>query len=275
MSAGGWAKLAAITGAAYTPVIDTLRMHTMEFTWTKEGEKLKHDTEILDRLRREWIDAMPSGRDAPALKHFPVARAQADKAIRVTCSAAHQSGLKTVILRYQAAGGAERAVLMHGVAGQEWVYGAMIPAADARKGTISYTITAERPEAGSPGGEQTATVGPYTIQVGADRTPPTITNLGDDHQGTAPETTITANVSDDTAIGEVTLWWRPLPSGEQWQSQPMGTVRGPYQATVPVTSDGLLYYVEAVDQSGNGAQYPDFRKERPYRVIAPWPAEGQ
>ncbi|KPJ64106.1 hypothetical protein AMK68_02300, partial [candidate division KD3-62 bacterium DG_56] len=266
-----WAKLAEITETHYLPVIDTLRMHTMEFTWQAEGKKLARDHEVLDRLGRAGIDSIPQKQEPPTVGHFPLARALPREAIRMTCSAAHQSGIRLVTLRYQSADGGERSVLMTPVPNQEWVYLGVIPAEDVKPGSITYSIVAERPEAGSPEGERTTAVGPHVIQVNADRTPPQIRNLRHDHEGTASETTISAEITDDTEVGEVTLWWRPLPSGENWQRAKMMPAAGEYRATVPVTSDGLLYYVEAVDRAANGSQYPHFLKEQPYRVIDPWP----
>lgn len=50
--------------------------------------------------------------------------------------------------------------------------------------------------------------------------------------------------------------------------QPSGDKR--YQASVPLTPEGILYYFEVIDEDGNAANYPDFLKQTAYPAIDSW-----
>ena len=52
-AAGAWSKLAAIGDEHYKPFVDTLRLHTEEYAWSKEGEKLPTDMKVLDETVAE------------------------------------------------------------------------------------------------------------------------------------------------------------------------------------------------------------------------------
>jgi len=45
---------------------------------------------------------------------------------------------------------------------------------------------------------------------------------------------------------------------------------GAYSAVLPLTSEGILYYFEAVDENGNAANHPDFLERTPYYTIDAW-----
>lgn len=61
-----WSRLAGLGDTHYKPFIDTLRMRTEEYTWSKEGEKLKNDFEVLNDAVMEIRTAGKHGK-APAL----------------------------------------------------------------------------------------------------------------------------------------------------------------------------------------------------------------
>ena len=48
------------------------------------------------------------------------------------------------------------------------------------------------------------------------------------------------------------------------------------QVSIPVTPEGVMYFIEASDADGNVSRLPDVRKAAPYFVIPAWnPAEQQ
>lgn len=62
-----------------------------------------------------------------------------------------------------------------------------------------------------------------------------------------------------------------MPAPYEWlrmEMHPAGN--GIYSASVPLTAEGILYYFEAVDESGNAANYPNFLEQTPYFVIESW-----
>lgn len=66
-AAEAWGKLAATGDTHYKPFIDTLRMHTEEYSWTKEGEKLPQDLVALDKAVTD-IRASGGQGNAPAVQ---------------------------------------------------------------------------------------------------------------------------------------------------------------------------------------------------------------
>ncbi|MBP7142400.1 MAG: hypothetical protein KBA71_10865 [Opitutaceae bacterium] len=81
-----------------------------------------------------------------------------------------------------------------------------------------------------------------------------------------------ASVTDPSGVARVRLFFKPIPSEKVWQSMEMsaGAGRDEFEATVPLTSEGLLYRIVAWDRRGNSAGYPDFHIETPYRIIPSW-----
>jgi hypothetical protein len=58
-----------------------------------------------------------------------------------------------------------------------------------------------------------------------------------------------------------------MPSTFEWESVEMKNAgQDRYTCTVPLTAEGVLYYFEAADSSGNAANYPEFLRETPYFV---------
>jgi hypothetical protein len=64
-----------------------------------------------------------------------------------------------------------------------------------------------------------------------------------------------------------------MPANYEWVKLEMEkTGNDRYQATVPLTPEGILYYFEASDSDGNAVNFPDFQKRTPYFVIKGWDA---
>ncbi|MBI3923485.1 MAG: hypothetical protein HY318_18850, partial [Armatimonadetes bacterium] len=102
-------------------------------------------------------------------------------------------------------------------------------------------------------------------------TPPSVTSTQSHLTPHRDKVTVNASVRDASGVRSVDLLYRPMPSFYAWQSVPMrkvGTDR--YKAAAPLTPEGLLYRIVAVDKKGVSAQWPSFLKETPYRCIAPW-----
>ena len=66
----------------------------------------------------------------------------------------------------------------------------------------------------------------------------------------------------------VVLHYKALPSEEKWQVTDMAAHEGAFTAAVPLTDDGIMYYVEV--RSGQAARnYPSALSETPYWMITP------
>ena len=85
--------------------------------------------------------------------------------------------------------------------------------------------------------------------------------------------TVRAEVHDPSGIKCVRLRYRRVDQTQDFKSlamEPTGK-KGVFQAVVPaediVTTYDFMYLIEAVDNHGNGAIYPDLEKETPYIVV--------
>jgi hypothetical protein len=116
---------------------------------------------------------------------------------------------------------------------------------------------------------------PFVVEISADGEPPALSNMRIEHALNAERATISVAVADASPMKSVRLFYKPMPSTARWESAPMSESDGRYTAEAPVTPEGLLCYVRAVDVALNAAMFPDFAKETPYRVIPPWPTSGQ
>jgi hypothetical protein len=88
---------------------------------------------------------------------------------------------------------------------------------------------------------------------------------------------IKAHVSSKAKLMKVMLHYKPVPSIYDWSTIPMTSNGDEYTANIPasiVTSEGIMYYIEAVDIEGNGIIYPNPLKETPYIVILTVPNTG-
>jgi hypothetical protein len=85
-------------------------------------------------------------------------------------------------------------------------------------------------------------------------------------------------VDDSSAIKSVSVHYKLMPAQHEWLRMEMrSTGDGGYSAAVPLTPEGILYYFEAVDESGNAANYPNFLEQTPYFAIDSWapPSSGR
>jgi hypothetical protein len=87
---------------------------------------------------------------------------------------------------------------------------------------------------------------------------------------TEKKLTIKADVDDPAGVKSVLLKYKPLPSETDWKTIELTKEAGLWVGSVSVFSDGLMWCIEAIDKDGNGAMWPDFRNDIPYRVVESW-----
>lgn len=83
---------------------------------------------------------------------------------------------------------------------------------------------------------------------------------------------ITAIVRDPSGVASVRLRYRGVTQFEDYRSLEMNAGAGDrYEAVVPADQIDpkwdFMYYIEAVDRTGNGRIFPDFEKETPYVMV--------
>ena len=153
-----------------------------------------------------------------------------------------------------------------------FVYSATIPGRSIRKGDLYYYIEAADSigqvvhAPGLPQGSR------YRVRVTKDSHPPVVRHdpimTGDPGQSLQ----VTAKVSDESRVARVLLYYRPTRQTMEYsvvEMEPKG--RHSYRAVIPgdaLTAEyDLIYFLEVIDEFGNGAFHPDPDKEDPHIVV--------
>ncbi|UCH34399.1 MAG: hypothetical protein JSV65_18030, partial [Armatimonadota bacterium] len=272
-AADEWRALAQVTGRHYRPFPDTLRMHTQNFHWRNLTSTVEQDVAKLDAMKASLFADLPAAGEPPLIGHVPMLRLEPGRSLRVEATVLSAADVESAVLHYRSRGGDFATLAMRPAQGERR-YFAVIAGADIGAGRLEYYIEVAGGGATAVSPEQGANL-PYVVEVSADAEAPGISDLRADHAPGAETAEISAVVADASPLRSVRVYYKPLPSTVKWQSAPMTERDGRFRAEVPVTSEGLLYFVRAVDAALNASMSPDFLGETPYRVIAPWPREGE
>lgn len=102
----------------------------------------------------------------------------------------------------------------------------------------------------------------YLIKISDDLTPPVVMHSQEKQWNPGVPLLIKAIVSDNSSVAKVLLYYRPTRQAQQYSiatMYPQGN--NVYSATIPgniiTTEFDLMYYIEALDEFGNGIFYPD------------------
>jgi hypothetical protein len=253
-----WDKLSEVGEKHYKPFIDTLRMKTTEFTWRKEGEKLKEDREILKKIENEFFS-----NKTPKIGHLPLIFANPDKKIEIEVSILEEGF--SPFLYYKKEGEKNyRKIKMNKK--NNYLVSFEIPKDKIKKGKIYYYLEIEKDNEKIRIPEK----GEYKIIVSNDITQPEI-KIKSQEIIDKKIVKILGEIKDNEKILLARIKYKPIPSTETWQKKEMENIGGNlYQVEVPITKEGLLYFIEAIDVNYNAKIYPDFLKETPYIVIKGW-----
>jgi hypothetical protein len=147
---------------------------------------------------------------------------------------------------------------------------AEIPGADARPGILEYYFEASGGY-GGPFGSSLEGRGPYRVYVSDDRDKPVIEALEPPAGIRGSHYRITVKAADKSGLAFVRLRYKAVPADRPWLTLEMKAGSGgEYEAEVPLTPAGILYYFQAGDNAGNVGRYPDFLERTPYFAIPPW-----
>jgi hypothetical protein len=157
--------------------------------------------------------------------------------------------------------------------GKDMIYSAHLSGDEVQKGDIRYFMeaidsigqTIHLPAKSQP-------VPYFTIRISDDLDPPQIdhTHLVVCDPGESLQ--VNAAVRDASAIAKVILYYRPTRQAMEYSAVTMYPVgNGQYSGTIAgesiTTEFDLIYYIEAVDEFGNGIFYPDPDKEDPQIIV--------
>ena len=152
------------------------------------------------------------------------------------------------------------------------LYRSVIPAS-AAAGEMSYFLEAVdsrgRVSTWPPDGRS----GPVPVLVTADREPPAVQFTPVTSAPALTPLRITAEVRDPSGVKWVRLRYRGLSQHQDFQTLAMlpGDKPNQFEAVVPASDVDpkfdFMYFIEAMDNAGNGRIYPDLAKETPYVVV--------
>ncbi len=125
----------------------------------------------------------------------------------------------------------------------------------------------------SPATAPATQTAPRYAAVESDRTLPVVGHEPPKNAAAGKPLTITADITSPAGIKWVRLRYRSVNQYLDYKTLPMSpsTAQGRYEATIPgdqiVPTWDLMYYLEMMDNQGNGTIYPDFNKTAPYILV--------
>ena len=148
-------------------------------------------------------------------------------------------------------------------------YSVDIPPGALTEGLFEYFFTGEI--GGHPIDSKALMGGrPYRLYVTEDTAPPRIIRVQEQLSENLDGLVVVFDVSDPSGVAKVRLWWKPFAAGETWETLILSGKASTFAGTIPLTPEGILYFVEAIDMVGNGTILPDPEVETPYWIIQPW-----
>ena len=269
-----WAELSKAADEHFGFVPDLIRLGVNRFRWQDEGRTLAVDLDQINKLELEYLKLPLPPHTELVLGHVPPRKARPGLPVTLNISIGGQTSSrhpKAISLFYRNSRQTRWNELTM-KASNAFVNGwtATIPGEAVVPGKLEYYFEAQplRWVHSSITARENI---PYSVPVNDNDVKPAVL-----HQpplaGTRGETvTLEIEVRSAAPVQSVRVFYKAMPSYHEFVPLPMEKI-GPkrYQAQVPLTPDGLLYYFEVIDQDGNGANFPNFLEQTPYFVIDAW-----
>jgi hypothetical protein len=264
-----WEEIVRAAGDVYAP---NLRMGLdragLTGHWRDELEALRRGLGVLESQRRGFEPAEES--DAPAIAHVPVRRLRPaeDLVVDATITGPRKIARATVSFRVDARFGD---VPLRATG--PFTYRARVPAARLGR-NFTYII-----HASDEGGR--VTTWPKTgvgaaagsVVVTDDEDPPSVAHSPIAQAPAAQALRVTAHVTDPSGVKWVRLRYRSVDQYEDYKTLEMrpGTATDSYETAVPASDVtprfDFMYFIEVMDNAGNGAIHPDLETDQPYVVV--------
>ncbi len=219
----------------------------------------------------KWlVNSMVVTRVEPTIAHVPIRKAVPGKdlEIRVTIG-----GPDTIELAHVVYGSREQGYT-HASMKQAapHIYQADIPGSAVSDG-MEYFIEAVDVLGRHTTFPRDGSLYPIRVMVTDDNEPPTVSHTPVTHCTLGRPLKIAAEVSDPSGVKWVRLRYRGVNQHQDYrtlQMLPTG-VKDQYQAEIPAEHIrpewDLMYFIEAMDNYGNGKIHPDLEKETPYVIV--------
>jgi hypothetical protein len=268
-AAQAWQKLVESAGDVYASDLKMGIAHGgLAGHWKDELALLREGIVKLERRRSEF---QPELRGAEIqIAHAPLRRTPPHNAVafRATVFSQHKPAHVRCIVK---APSGERQPYDMRPAGR-WRYVGEAPLPPAGEQLI-YFIEARGSSGGRATYPPTGSQAPICLRVSRDRQPPEI-ELDRVAAARAGEPVrVSVRATDPSGVKWVRLRYRHLTQFEDYQSVEMvlDEQSGRYAAQIPgkfvVPRWDVMYFVEAMDEEGNGRMAPDLEKEMPYVIV--------
>ncbi|MGH9161370.1 MAG: hypothetical protein ACRD2X_15480 [Vicinamibacteraceae bacterium] len=266
----GWEQMVETAGDVYS---DTLRMGLarsgLSGHWRDELDALKRGLKALEQERQTFQPTADGS--APIIAHVPARRIRPGEGLVVAATVTGPRPIARVRISYQTE---ER----FGDAPLEptgpFTYRGTVPAERVGK-SFSYIIhaTDDRGRATTWPSSPTGRAEASALLVTADEKPPMVRQTPVKSAAAGRPLQVAAEVSDPSGVKWVRLRYRSVNQHQDYKTLEMrATERANlFAAIVPaadvVSTWDFMYFIEAMDQAGNGKIYPDLYKEQPYVVV--------
>lgn len=239
-----------------------VRRSDMSGHWKDELPWMESDLKQLKQMRESIVPK--TGEKGLLISHVPIRSMRPGKELIIRASVYAASDIESVQCVYKTGNGAYQYAAMK--SGDHGRYSTRIPAKEEGD-KLNYYLLAE---ASNGTREQTD---PVTLIISEDRKPPVISHKGIAKSRPGKSLLVTAKVNDAYGIKWVRLRYRHLTQFEDYETLDMhfDDNTGNYSATIPgeyiIPQWDLIYFIEAMDERGNGIMFPNFEKETPYFIV--------
>ena len=267
-----WDHLSEVTDKHFGYVPELIRMRANRFRWREEGRSLGVDLEQLNRMEQQFQDLQrPEWWKPVRIGHVPQLKVTPGKSVKLMATYVNPTQTNHLFLLYRnSQETAYKKIEMTEDNPQGRTWKAEIPAPEALPGCLEYYFEARSGPLWKYG-STLASGRPYRIIVSSDNSRPVISFEKPAHRFRGDSIDLTIRVHAQAKITSARVYFKPMPSTYDWQVMEMHAAGDShYQAKVPVTPEGILYYFSVVDSAANAARYPNFLEQTPYFVIDAW-----
>ena len=274
-----WDELAAVADGHYGYIPDLIRMGVNRFRWKDEAQNLVIALDELNALEMEYLSWDSDPGHQAVLGHVPERRVPPGEPLTLSVSHTGSSGGITgrpptaISLFYRRSGQVGYTELPMDLTNPltgNWA--ATIPAEQIGPGTLEYYFEVQPTRWAHYGAIHRART-PYRVTVSSRSSRPQVSHWPPPAGARGERLALQLTVRSGTPLTVVRAYYKEMPSHREWRAVEMTEVHaGRYEAVVPLTPDGILYYFEAIDDQGSAANYPDFLEQTPYFVVDAWDA---
>jgi len=269
-AASDWDHLSDITEQHFGYVPEYIRMGVKDFRWRDEGRSLGVDLDQLNNLETKFRHPPDQEGAGIIIGHVPPVKAVPGQPLTLTATYANPSDDPQVYIFYRNSkqlGYTKAQLTRDGTRARTW--NITIPAEQIVQGSFEYYFGANS-GVWSDYDETIAHRPPFRVAVNSNNTKPGF-SYTPPARATGESVSLSVHVEDSAKIKSVRVYYKVMPSYYEFVPLEMhATGGGNFAADVPLTPEGILYYFEAVDEDGNGANYPNVLEQTPYLVIDSW-----